>query len=48
MLFFGINHHAGQQTISLREQQGDVLLARQVSHVHPGFYNSLTNSHSLW
>ncbi len=31
MLFLGIDQHARQLTISLRDQQGDVLLARQVS-----------------
>ena len=31
MLFFGIDQHARQLTVSLRDQQGDVLLARQVS-----------------
>ncbi|WP_437193258.1 IS110 family transposase [Planctomicrobium sp. SH527] len=31
MLFLGIDQHARQLTISLRDQSGDVLLARQVS-----------------
>ena len=31
MLFLGIDQHARQLTVSLRDQQGDVLLARQVS-----------------
>ncbi|WP_296458534.1 hypothetical protein [Rubinisphaera sp.] len=31
MLFLGIDQDARQLTISLRDQQGDVLLARQVS-----------------
>ena len=35
MLFLGIDQHARQLTISLRDQQGDVLLARQVS-TRPG------------
>jgi len=30
MLFLGIDQHARQLTVSLRDQQGDVLLARQV------------------
>tara|TARA_R110002020_G_scaffold125617_2_gene282927 strand:- start:900 stop:1097 length:198 start_codon:yes stop_codon:yes gene_type:complete len=30
-LFLGIDQHARQLTVSLRDQQGDVLLARQVS-----------------
>ncbi|MBV12213.1 MAG: hypothetical protein CMN21_23735 [Rubinisphaera sp.] len=30
-LFLGINQHARQLTVSLRDQQGDVLLARQFS-----------------
>ncbi len=28
MLFLGIDQHARQLTVSLRDQQGDVLLAR--------------------
>ena len=31
MLFLGIDQHARQLTVSLRDQHGDVLLARQVS-----------------
>ncbi len=31
MLFLGIDQHARQLTVSLRDQQGDVLLTRQVS-----------------
>ena len=31
MLFLGIDQQARQLTVSLRDQQGDVLLARQVS-----------------
>src|ERR1043166_5046577 len=31
MLYLGIDQHARQITISLRDEQGDVLLARQVS-----------------
>ncbi|MBV11881.1 hypothetical protein [Rubinisphaera sp.] len=31
MLFLGIDQHARQLTVSLRDQQDDVLLARQVS-----------------
>ena len=31
MLYLGIDQHARQITISLRDDQGDVLLARQVS-----------------
>ncbi len=31
MLFLGIDQHARQLTVSLRGQQGDVLLARQVT-----------------
>ncbi|WP_339745231.1 hypothetical protein [uncultured Rubinisphaera sp.] len=31
MLILGTDQHARQLTISLRDQQGDVLLARQVS-----------------
>ncbi len=31
MLYFGIDQHARQITISLRDDQGDVLQARQVS-----------------
>ncbi|TWT60729.1 hypothetical protein [Rubinisphaera italica] len=31
MLFLGIDQHARQLTVSLRDQQGEVLLARQVS-----------------
>ena len=31
MLYLGINQHARQITISLREDSGDVLQARQVS-----------------
>ena len=31
MLFLGIDQHARQLTVSLRDQQGDVVLARQVS-----------------
>ncbi|HBN79500.1 MAG TPA: hypothetical protein DD473_27500 [Planctomycetaceae bacterium] len=31
MLFLGIDQHARQLTISLGDQQGDVLLARQFS-----------------
>ncbi|WP_339747590.1 hypothetical protein [uncultured Rubinisphaera sp.] len=30
MLFLGIDQHARQLTVSFRDQQGDVLLARQV------------------
>ncbi len=30
MLFLGIDQHARQLTVSLRHQQGDVLLARHV------------------
>ncbi len=45
MLFLGIDQHARQLTISLRDQQGDVLLARQVS-TRPGkilqFFDQLT------
>ena len=44
MLFLGIDQHARQLTVSLRDQQGDVLLARQVS-TRPGnilqFFNQL-------
>ncbi len=44
-LFLGIDQHARQLTISLRDQQGDVLLARQVS-TRPGkilqFFDQLT------
>ncbi|HBN75424.1 MAG TPA: hypothetical protein DD473_06325 [Planctomycetaceae bacterium] len=35
MLFLGIKQHARHFTVSLRDQQGDVLLARQVS-TRPG------------
>jgi hypothetical protein len=31
MLYLGIDQHARRITISLRDEQGDVLLARQVS-----------------
>ncbi len=31
MLFLGIDQHARQLTVSLRDQNGDVILARQVS-----------------
>ncbi len=31
MLFLGIDQHARQLTVSLRDQSGDVVLARQVS-----------------
>ena len=31
MLFIGIDQHARQLTVSLRDQQGDVLLTRQIS-----------------
>ncbi|WP_437222577.1 hypothetical protein SH661x_002845 [Planctomicrobium sp. SH661] len=31
MLFLGIDQHARQLTVSLRDQQGDGILARQVS-----------------
>jgi hypothetical protein len=31
MLFLGIDQHARQLTVSLRDRNGDVLLARQVS-----------------
>ena len=31
MLYLGIDQHARQITISLRDEQGDVLQARQVS-----------------
>ncbi len=31
MLFLGIDQHTRQLIVSLRDQQGDVLLARQVS-----------------
>ena len=31
MLFPGIDQHARQLTVSLRDQNGDVILARQVS-----------------
>src|SRR6476469_9136597 len=31
MLFLGIDQHARQLTVSLRDEHGDVLLARQVS-----------------
>ena len=31
MLYLGIDQHARQITISLRDENGDVLLARQVS-----------------
>ena len=31
MLYLGIDQHARQLTISLRNEEGDVLLARQVS-----------------
>ena len=31
MLFLGIDQHTRQLTVSLRDQQGDVVLARQVS-----------------
>ncbi len=45
MLFHDIDQHARQLTISLRDQQGDVLLARQVS-TRPGkilqFFDQLT------
>ncbi len=45
MLYLGIDQHARQITISLREESGDVLLARQVStqpaKVH-AFFEQLT------
>ncbi len=31
MLFLGIDQHARQLTVSLRDQHGDVILARRVS-----------------
>ena len=31
MLILSVDQHARQLTVSLRDQQGDVLLARQVS-----------------
>ncbi len=31
MLFLGIDQHARQLTVSLRNEDGDVILARQVS-----------------
>ena len=31
MLYLGIDQHARQLTISLRDEEGDVILARQVS-----------------
>ena len=31
MLFLGIDQHARQLTVSLRDQNGDVILARKVS-----------------
>ena len=46
MLFLGIDQHARQLTVSLSDQQGDVLLARQVS-TRPGkilqFFDQLTH-----
>ncbi|MCA9215709.1 MAG: hypothetical protein KDB27_21740 [Planctomycetales bacterium] len=45
MLFLGIDQHARQITVSLRDDSGDVLLARQVS-THPKkinkFFQKLT------
>ena len=36
MLYFGIDQHARQFTVSLRDENGDVVLARQVQN--PGTY----------
>jgi len=45
MLYLGIDQHARQITISLRDESGDVLMARQVS-THPekiqDFFQQLT------
>ncbi len=45
MLYLGIDQHARQLTISLRDDSGDVLLARQVStrpeKIH-AFFSKLT------
>ncbi|WP_296455577.1 hypothetical protein [Rubinisphaera sp.] len=45
MLFLGIDQHARQLTVSLIDQQGHVLLARQVS-IRPAkilqFFDQLT------
>jgi hypothetical protein len=45
MLYLGIDQHARQITISLRDDHGDVLLARQVS-THPekiqAFFQQIT------
>ena len=45
MLYLGIDQHARQITISLRDENGDVLLARQVStqpaKIH-AFFQQLT------
>jgi hypothetical protein len=45
MLYLGIDQHARQITISLRDDSGDVVLARQVStkpHKINAFFASLT------
>src|SRR6516164_211073 len=48
MLYLGIDQHARQITISLRDEHGDVLLARQVStqpdKIH-AFFQQLTRQH---
>ena len=45
MLYLGIDQHARQLTISLRDEEGDVLEARQVSTAPPkvnAFFERLT------
>ena len=44
MLFLGIDQHARQLTVSLRDQYGDVLLARQVSLAQRRSWNFSTKS----
>src|SRR6516165_656673 len=48
MLYLGIDQHARQITVSLRDENGDVLLARQVS-TEPerinAFFQQLTRQH---
>ena len=40
MLYLGIDQHARQLTVSLRDQQGDVLLTRPAKVL--GFFDQLT------
>ncbi len=44
MLFLGIDQHARQLTVSLRDQQGDVLLARKSLRYPP--HSEFTSNHA--